>query len=394
MRILFITQTMDVTGSELVLANILNNLDPQKIEAGVFISQRPGLLANKLPSHIQTFSLQEIGQRTFSRLFKLILLFIHQFKIGRILRTMLGIRYFENTYEKNLLRHIFRKYRYDLIYFNSIVFPDMMHFAYREKMPYILHTHELAHVLANIPTLYEDALIKGPVMILATSRAAAQVINEMGRQGDIEVWNPGIDFQKLKSITSHPFFQNTASPPRSEFHWFGSGYSDLNKNVLLFLFVAKQLVNSGLKVRFTWIGLSNNQLYDRWIVRYRDSLGLQKYVQFLEKQENNDSYYKILATADAVMIPSFRESFSLVAVEAIFLGKPVLAFANGGSAEYLSKRNGLTAKNYDYADFIAQAKKMMLNHKYYLRAKMQGSVKKFDIRTRMPIWESLICKNL
>lgn len=385
-RILFVTQTLDVTGSELVLVNILNNLNPKKIRAGVFICLQPGLLSDKLPKHVEIFSLQNAGKSIFSRLFRLLFFLMRNLKFSKALKKIFGIRYFENSYEKNLLKRIFTRDKYDFLYFNSIVFPELMSFAYQEKLPYILHTHELAHILANIPAHFEDSLVKGPAMILATSRAAAQVMRDLGRKTNLEVWNPGIDFQKLQSI-SPKVKPRIAARGGVQFHWLGSGYNDLNKNVLLFLHVAQHFVNSGLNVRFTWIGLGNKQLYDIWLAKYRDSLGLQKHVQFLEKQENNAEYYSLLATADAVMVPSFRESFSLVAIESIFLGIPVLTFANGGAAEYMSPQNGLVAENYDYADFISKGKQLMRRRKFYRRGEMGKSVAKFDIRTQITSWQ-------
>ena len=65
------------------------------------------------------------------------------------------------------------------------------------------------------------------------------------------------------------------------------------------------------------------------LVRLADELGIAELVTFLPPQ-SRDHLVNVYRAADLVAVPSYTESFGLVAVEAQACGTPVVAAAVGG----------------------------------------------------------------
>ena len=91
------------------------------------------------------------------------------------------------------------------------------------------------------------------------------------------------------------------------------------------------------------------------MVRLADDLGIADRVTFLPPQ-SRDELVNVYRAADAVAVPSYSESFGLVAVEAQACGTPVIAAAVGGLP--VAIRDGVTGSLVDGHDPDDWAKAM------------------------------------
>lgn len=85
-----------------------------------------------------------------------------------------------------------------------------------------------------------------------------------------------------------------------------------------------------------------------------DELGLKKDVRFLGKQDNLASIYSL---ADILLLTSEKESFGLVALEAMACGKPVIATRAGGVPEVVD--DGVTGFLRPIGDIEGMAEKVI-----------------------------------
>ncbi len=89
---------------------------------------------------------------------------------------------------------------------------------------------------------------------------------------------------------------------------------------------------------------------------YLRELNLSERVQFIGKV-NRDELGKFYQTASVVVFPSMcPESFGMVGIEAMYFGKPVVAFAAGGVIEWL--KNGDTGLLVNFGDINLFAEKL------------------------------------
>ena len=114
------------------------------------------------------------------------------------------------------------------------------------------------------------------------------------------------------------------------------------------------------------------------------ALGIEDHVQFAGFVHN---VRHLMAACDVVIVPSLREGFGLAAVEAMALGKPVIASATGGLAEIvLQGETGLLVAPND-PNALAQAL-VDLARDPYLAARLGASGRRraeecFDLRKQV-----------
>jgi|GEM_PF-4944108 len=105
-----------------------------------------------------------------------------------------------------------------------------------------------------------------------------------------------------------------------------------NKNNLMFLELAKELIKYKEKITFSLFGDGKPEYTER-LRNYIDIHQLNEFVQIFTKRENIDEIYN---NADMVVVSSHIESFCNVVVEAMSYGLPVISTKCGGPNEILS----------------------------------------------------------
>lgn len=100
------------------------------------------------------------------------------------------------------------------------------------------------------------------------------------------------------------------------------------------------------------IGLNKNQI--RKLKKYKNIIGI-------ERTENQLELVKLYSIADVFFNPSKEETFSLVTLEAIACGTPVIVYDNTPMVEFVNNENGLIID----ADLeVGDIYKLITNHKH------------------------------
>jgi glycosyltransferase involved in cell wall biosynthesis len=108
-----------------------------------------------------------------------------------------------------------------------------------------------------------------------------------------------------------------------------------------FLSAAARIATARADVEFLVVGDDREPgaPFERRLRRRAKALGVDDAVRFLGYQQD---LYGVLAAVDAVAVPSWNEAFSLVTVEAMAAGRPVVASDVGGLSEIIENEvNGL-----------------------------------------------------
>ncbi|AEE15424.1 glycosyl transferase group 1 [Thermodesulfobium narugense DSM 14796] len=77
------------------------------------------------------------------------------------------------------------------------------------------------------------------------------------------------------------------------------------------------------------------------LTKYIKELDIIDNVVFVDETTNRDGYITILNAADAYVSPHSCEGMALPLIEAMWLGKPVIATAYGGNLEFMNKDNSI-----------------------------------------------------
>jgi glycosyltransferase involved in cell wall biosynthesis len=236
-------------------------------------------------------------------------------------------------------------------------------------------------------------MVDYPALVVAGSAAARDVFQMLGRKTDIEVCYENIDRRTVKWNEGRPHeIRRGLNVGENTFVWAMSGTLDPNKNPVRFVEIAADMLRQGLDAHFIWLGAGFSG-YGRYAREKAEALGVGDKVTWLGERAGDD-YYDHLKAADGLVLTSFKESFSIVSVEAAYLGKPVVSFDCGGIREIVGPEMGVIVESWNNSDIIAAMVGVMRGEVGFDPAVARDRVKEFDIEVQGPRWERVVSEHL
>lgn len=328
-KLTFFTQSLQRTGSEIVLFNLLQHISGAWEKR--LVSYYQGELDNKLQEGIPREILYRVKptQRMASRIIHLL--------------------------ERNIaVPRKLRRLHDSVWYVNTIVLPDLIEYAEKHHIEVILHVHELEQMYRLLSKVQIERLIEYPSWIIANSETSAAVLHKLGRVSRISVCYPGIDTTHIqRDSTSYTKCRTELGIDSGKFVWLMCGTLDKNKNPFLFLEAAALLASQQKDARFLWLGGTSDKAFEQECKKRTSSLGLSNLVYWLGNKGTAYSYF--FNSADGFLLTSERESFSLVTLEALLLGLPVVSTDCGGVKEVLGNDIGKVIAGTSSAQELANA---------------------------------------
>ena len=369
-RLTFFTPTLNRTGSEIVLFNLLNKISNQFKVA--VITKYKGALLDLLPLNIK---------RKF--------LYKKPIKYSLPINSTTLKRLFETDYPKFIFSIKVWGYRNTVWYVNTITLPEVIEYAEKHNIQVIVHLHELEHFYGGLSNKQLKRLMEYPSLIIANSNITAKVLSDHGRKSNVEICHPGIKTQEIvKDKSAYSNFRKKLGIADNIFLWVMSGSMDENKNPYLFVDAAYEVLKTCPNTMFMWIGATENELLKKCKEKVTE-FGLETKTIWLENKSSD--YYNYFNCADGFVLTSLRESFSIVTVEALLLELPVVAQDCGGVREILENDIGQIIEELNSPTLMAQA---MIK---YMSGKLVADVnkgkiraKKFDIDEVATKWNQLL----
>jgi len=248
---------------------------------------------------------------------------------------------------------------YDLIYANSVVSAPV---AYTIKQmtgtKMLLHVHELQ-------TIIKQSTVSEPFIQAADTYIAVSSIVEQMLQQEYCIYSSKI--HTIFPFSDHIFNEKQSSSDYS--HVIGiSGHIQLRKMADIFPILVKRylVLYPQESLKFRWIGNGTGEVMD-WLISDVKKMGVELNIEMVgQKQDVMSEYQKV----DAILILSREESFSLVALEAASMGKPVVMFANTCGVSDILK-NGESCLEVPYLDLDAMCEAI---HRLYTNKELYNSI--------------------
>lgn len=226
----------------------------------------------------------------------------------------------------------------------SLLAPGAVSIAASQGIPVVMHVHGTIH--AGDPPNFR-ARVRDAQWVCAVADAVADSIrHDCERTGPITVLRNGVVDPLPETLPWRRHSPSVAMIGRlSPEKGFDDG--------LRALAIARQKVPD-LRVRLVGTGPMTRRLH-----QVASAVGLLDSVDFFGRLENAD-VLRVVAGSDVVLIPSKEEGFSLVAVEAALLRRPVVATTVGGLPETVV--DGVTGSLVPLGDLghMAQAVEQLL----------------------------------
>lgn len=227
--------------------------------------------------------------------------------------------------DRLVARRVLRRARPDAVVLNTVLSASYLRPALQRGLPVVLYVHEMGtwawEVLARHPVDRWDR-----VRLITPSAACRDALAaQLGVPADtVEVVHPPVDVDDVR--------RRAPGAPRADAGLVvvACGTGEEGKGIDLWLRAAAAVRRErpDLDVRYRWIGRQKGPGAEELVAE----LGLADVVELVGEVADA---VPLMAGGDVFTLPSRRDSFPLVVLEAMALGLPVVAFDVGGVAEQL-----------------------------------------------------------
>jgi glycosyltransferase involved in cell wall biosynthesis len=364
-KVLFVTPTLKRSGSEIALAQLILNADILGIKICVLTFDRSGelvpLLREKRIKVLRLWSLKSAG----------------------IAGRLIGL--FVRVFDIPLLKILVKIWKPDIVYANTITLHRLVNAVQGTRIATILHTHELEPMFAGLNESQTRELIEKPDFVIAASERAAQVFRTLRRTKPIAVVPSPIDFESLQSLTSKTAARRRAN---ESFIWLMAGSLDANKNPVRFVEIARKYLMKRKQDRFVWLG-GQETGYSLYAKSLAQQYGLANSISWVKPRDHED-YLNRFSAAHGIVITSDVESLSLVAIEGLALGKPVVSFDNGGTGEILGRKYGVLVPKYEIDFCVNKMTQIASGSLKFSASQLRKRAQEFDVSRVKDQWLQIL----
>ncbi len=221
-----------------------------------------------------------------------------------------------------------RRWKPDLVYVSSVTALPLVPMLRLTDVPVVLQVHELGSALAGFERGFPGLIRSIPDRYAAVSRAVAHDL----------IANYGVPEEAVSVVSPYVLPPlpaprvATEARDRKPLIVGGFGRPAWTKGIDLWLLAAREAVDrlGPDRLKFVWVGYKDNQAWLQFRTMI-SKLGLDGLVELIPE---TDRPYDELTRFDIFAMASWEESASLVVLEAMTMGIPVICFApTGGPGE-------------------------------------------------------------
>lgn len=246
----------------------------------------------------------------------------------------------------------------DLIHVHSIFNAGFLAQAISQRfgIPFVITEHSTAYarnMISEVDLQRAAQCAAAAVSRIAVSSAFAQLLNQK-----LLGVNSSKSWSVVPNIVEHRFLQVPLScPPRSPFVFCTVCFLTHKKRVDLLIRAFAQAFADQPYIRLH-IGGSGEELTR--LMNIREELSMEKQISF-QGPLNRDEVLNTVQAAHVYVMSSDVETFGVTLIEAMALGKPLIATRCGGPEDILTEETGILIEP-NHQDALAEALLQMYTH--------------------------------
>lgn len=287
------------------------------------------------------------------------------------------------------IEDVHRHFKPDYWVLNTILMQKVMPSALHQKAKTISIIHEMPSAYSFVSVKSLKSLIEHSHSIISNSSATSRAISIMGRD-DVKLQPCFFDANEIVLNRTREEVRSELGIRSDEFVLIGSGSIDPNKGIELFLQICEIAENKNWK--FIWIGGERTTGFNYYAFHYLDQLKTKGNLIVLDEKEKD--YFEYLDAADAFLLPSFSESFSLATLEALALGKPVIAYNCGGVNDFLTEQCGFVLDSRAPKDWIDTISLLQQRYGQFNQSELKSIANQYRTEKQVPALTALLSSTM
>jgi glycosyltransferase involved in cell wall biosynthesis len=351
----------------MVLWYLLRNINHQEYDAAVFCI-RKGELYDLLPASIEKHIMYKHSPKRTDRAFRRL------------------VKLFGKDPLSYQLNKIQRTFKADVWYVNTVAVSEVFELPRPAGVKIITHIHEYLHAFNTVRRQTLERVFSYSDAWIGCSAMVCEKISDL-KDTNVYMQNSFID---TETIITDPerirAIKERLGVLPFDFVWVVSGGTQYMKGLDYVLPILEYFKDQHIKV--LWLG---PQL-DNGLEFYVRNVANKKYPnRLIFAGDLSDDYYNYMSIANGFLLLSREETFSLVMLEAAFLGIPMVAFKTGIAAQFIKEGMGI---NVDFGNLEELIKGMQRIHEGLKIdvAKMREAAMIYDVKHQLPIYEALMNK--
>jgi|GEM_PF-3642399 len=344
LRVLFITQSRIYSGAEVNLVSLLNTIDIHKI--------KPYLCFHPQSRMDKYITGQDVTVLPWSLpVYKKENIFLIVAAMLRLLRLLI----------KSRIKLVYAnggsgaEFKYSISVCRLLRLPVILH----------LHIHEDDNSLRYVKADLADRLL---FPSKATMEAVLTTSPWLNRKKCFYVHN-GVDLKEYYPRQTEALRQELAITSGLPVVGIAGQLKEI-KGQHLFVEMAKNLTSQGINAHYLIVGKDATGEYENRLKNMVIDFGIENIVYFLGFRKDIPEF---MSLCDLLVVPSLREQFGRVVIEAMACGTPVVASAVGGMVEIFEDGDGgLFCKPNDVNDLTEKVKFFFENPDWWKEQKLKA----------------------
>lgn len=363
-KILFITQDLNRTGSEMVLWYLLTNLDSDKYAISVFCI-RKGELFDLLPKYVEKYVMYRNSPRWSERMRRRILKFFGKHPL------------------KFQLDEIQKKINADIWFVNTVAVPEIFELDKHPRIKIVTYIHEYLYAFSSIKRMTLERIISYSDICIGCSEMVCEKIANL--KAEVMLQHSFIDTEEIRvnELNVQAIKEKLGILP-TDFVWVVSGGTHYMKGFDLVLPLLEHFKDESVKI--LWLGSK----LDNGLEYYVRSVAEQKYPnRLMLVGAQSAEYYDYMSVANGLLLLSREETFSLVMIEAAYLGLPIVAFDIGIAKTFIKEDMGIVVHDRSIESFV-EGMSTIHNGTAINTTELREEAMKYSVEQQLPIFTAVL----
>lgn len=309
---------------------------------------------------------------------------LHEEALARGIKTYTIKKFKKLSFEIiSFLKEIVIKEKIDVVHMNSSREAYNWYFCLKNRKNIKLFLTFHIGVPKNKSLIHKIIYGRVNKIFAICSKEAEEMLEKLAVDSKkIVILHNGVDLNKFTNNIESKF-REQMKIGKDEIVVTSVGNLSRGKGILEWVEVAKKIVSENSKVKFFWIGDDNHISENYTLESLRNNLKIEKFDEKINLLGYREDVTQILKGSDLFVLPSHKESFGIVYIEAMAMGLAVIGCNSGGVPDIIKEGTGFLCEPRDTESLYSTINKALVEDLKLIGESNIKYVEKFSMDKHM-----------